>query len=960
MTYLQWSESTFLEYGDIWSAKTNIRQLLNEFLRKERITSSLELRISALLRLDRGCKVPFGNHLKAEIDDLKSKHIDKPEQEKEYQRIIENWKRTDEQVESKMLQYLKQSTLERSFELSKETVKEVLADKYFVETEQFHAAKEKLLRNKVIVLNGAPGEGKTTIAKKLLLGVANNQRYIQLHSYAEWETVNIDGVNAILIDDMFGAGSFSKEEYRKWQKHIPAIAIAVKNKRLYLIITSRKYILSEALEKMFVQSIFSEENIFTLSSKELKGPEKQGILEKHFCKASEENFVIREACLKKEHSETISQIVKLELCGPELGGLTIGFPECTRLFSSSVSLYEKGIEFYKDPMACVKTYMSELLADDEILIAFFVLWAQESKFLISLELERPIDDTAGNIIAPIRQLQFQPDKHIRKIRHVLRQHRGGFINFDGKNESFTFSHRVVQDAVGLVTYEINPTAVIEHSDSSFIDNFIRAGKESYDSVSSCNIGQLIIHVSHARYSQVSCRLGSFIMSPDSETLKDPSLLRLCVFEDKDFCLEFLNALNRQGCLKTFLKAKTRSLRSEFAEFKFLNDVSTDMGVLAYLVWMKEDTCPLLEVCIYTMLSLELETEKELCTSLLIAVKLGSCKLVNFLIAQGAKVNLNHTLLSVQRGNKDVLERLLKDTDISSRSDILYKACKAGYVNVVSTILDDECDLIKLDDVDSKRMIENAITGGHAGLLKYFLQKNTLETDLTFDVRGNELPFYHFVILKQKTDLLDVLTEAGYRPKNVDSKGRTPFLYAIYSGKSSILLKLLKLSVKENVHCLPDNAKNTALYMAIRKVITSSGPERNVFHDIALRLCSFYDNIHLKNDNGKQTALELACKGQLDEIANAIIQHGDPFVKKGTTLFHHFVTTGSSQMLSTLLKCNIDPNQHDNNHRTPFMLANALGKVSILEMLQEDQRIKKYNKELGIELNTRNISGTFSI
>ncbi|XP_060558551.1 uncharacterized protein LOC132718830 [Ruditapes philippinarum] len=835
--------------------------------------------------------------------------------------------------------------------LSKETVTDVIADEYFVETEQFNAAKEKLLQNRIIVLNGAPGEGKTTVAKKLLLKVSTNQRYIQLHSYAEWETVNIEGVDAILIDDMFGAGSFSKEEYRKWLKYIPAVAIAVKNKRLYVIITSRKYILSEALEKMFVQSIFSEENIFTLSSEKLKESEKQDILEKHFCKASEENHHIREACLKKEHSETIKEIVQLKLGGPELGGLSIGFPECTRLFSSSVSLYEKGIKFYKDPMTCVKSYMSELLADDDTLIAFFVLWAQESKILTSLELECPIDETEGNIIAPIRKLQFQPEKHIRKIRRILRQHRGGFINLDGKNESFTFSHRVVQDAVGLVTYEINPTAVIEHSDSSFIENFIRVGEDHFDSVHSCNMAQLKLNVSPARYLQISCKLGSFIIPPDSETLKDPSLFRLGVFEDKEFCLKFLEALNRLGCLKTFLNAKTRSFLSEFAEFKFLNNVSTDMGVLAYLVWMKEDTCPLIEVCIKTMLSLELTAEEEFSTSLLIAVKLGSCKLVNFLIEQGAKVKLNHLSLAIVTSNKDVLEQLLKDTDMSSKSSILYRVCRAGYVEVVTKIFDDEYDMIQLDDVESKRIIENAIKGGHADLLKVLLQKLTLKTNLTFDVRGNELPLYHFVVSKQKDDLLDVLTDAGFQPTSVDIHGRTPFLYAIYSGKSQIMLKLFELSVNANVHDLPDYKQNTALYMAIKKVTTSSGPERDLFHDIALRLCRFKDNIHLINNNGKETALELACKKQLVEIADAILQHGDPFHEQGTTLFHHFVTKGSSSMLSTLLKCNLNPNQHDENHRTPFMLANTLGKRSILEMLQEDLRIKKYNEELGIVLNT---------
>ena len=747
---------------------------------------------------------------------------------------------------------------------------------------------------------------------------------------------------------MFGSGSFDKEEYRKWQKHIPSIASAVKNKRLFVIISSRTYILSEALEKFFVESFFTKENIVTLSSEQLTKSEKSEILEKHLSKASTESTFNFDIASK---TEIINEIIELELAGPELGGLAIGFPECARLFSSNNSLYQIGADFFKNPMACVRSYISNLLQDDNTLMAFFVLWAQESKCLSSLDLERPIVDIIETIQEPIRMLQFQPETCIRKIRHVLRQHRGGFICFNDRDETFKFSHRVVQDAVGLVSYEINPTAVIEHSDASFIENFFSVNTSESVEMGSVYVSHLQrpkpthpmkIYLSHARYTQISMRLGSiFIKSPSYRLENAASLFRLGIFDNQDFCSAFLDYLKNEGRLISFLKAEIRSIRSELAKFRFLNNVSTEnMGVISYLIWMKEDVCPLMETCLEYMLSLNLSLHKEFNMSLLISLKLGSCKLVKCLLEKGAEVDFNHIALAIVTDRDDLLYELV---GFIPKIEILHTACKAGYLEVVMKLCNDELDLTQPDE-DCKSLIKNAVVGGNVDVFEILLKTYSLQLPLT-NVIGR-LPIYHYIVSKDNPDLIDALTRNGIRPTIVDNKGRSPFLYAIYMKKLSVIEKLFQLSIEDNVHCLPDNYQKTPLNMAVLTVLSSSsGIVKHVFYELALRLCSFSENIHCGISH-TETALELACKGGLNQIVKAILKHGDPYVYEGSSLFHHFVTTGNETAISYLLECDIDPNVHDEFDRTPFMLAKDLGKTSILKILQNDRRIVEYNEDEG--------------
>ena len=165
---------------------------------------------------------------------------------------------------------------------------------------------ETLRNRKVIVLYGAPGEGKTTVAKMLLKDVSQ-KRCVTISSAKDMKGMNSEEVDAVLIDDMFGAGTFDKQIFRQWQNNLNLITnwVQIEGMDRYVVITSRTYILNRAKKNLFVKSLFCEENIIELSSNELEPSEKRAILEKHFSKEKEsKNFYTN----KDKHNSLLQQV----------------------------------------------------------------------------------------------------------------------------------------------------------------------------------------------------------------------------------------------------------------------------------------------------------------------------------------------------------------------------------------------------------------------------------------------------------------------------------------------------------------------------------------------------------------------------------------------------------------------------------------------------------------------------
>ncbi|XP_053390906.1 uncharacterized protein LOC128553755, partial [Mercenaria mercenaria] len=909
---------------------------------------------------------------------------------------------------------------------SKETVRDVLDEKYFVRTEQFEKARTKLLENNIIVLNGAPGEGKTTVAKKLLVEVSKNERYIQLNTYSDWRFVILDNVEAVLIDDMFGSGIFDKEECRKWQKHIPSIASAVESKHLYVIITSRSYILTEAVEKMIVESFFTKENVVTLSSEDLTPKERKTILEKHFTKACYKNEEISELTEKSEHSILLQNIVELKLKSPDVSS-TIGFPECARLFANNTDLYSEGVKFFKGPMACVKSNISGLLNDDDTFVAFFVLWAQTSRTLSSIDLELSIQETSDKVTKPICKLQFRPKDHIRKIRHSLHKHRGGFIHFDSTNEVFSFSHRVVQDSVGIVSFEKNTTAAIEFCDTTFIENFIRIGHHECDSgmhdifmrkdkssegldeqessqgltyyretaqqknVSSTEnksalLPWCVIHLSQARYAQLSLQIGKLViypafrtnelsMSPSKKLQKvsqylDPTLFKHEVFKDKNFCDSFFRELNERNMLETILMVPVRTLDREFSEFKFLKMPSTEIRLPSYLIWAKEARSPLSDMCFHIIDSVsDFASKQELSMAMLISTKLGDCTLVKYFLEQGAEIDINMMSLALAANKEKMFEMLLgRHAVLNDEATFLHEICKVGYSEIVSKLIIKGVDIMQRDS-SGLYPIHHAIQKGHLETVKVLLDNDESQAEVEFKPDTGKMSLFHFATEYQRMTIIDELLKRGKRPTKLDGKGRTPFLYSVYKRSTNVVHRMLQTAIEDGMQSHPDKDNCTPLYTALKNIVGHSArrEECKIFEGIALELCKFTNNLHLVNSSG-ETPLKYACKNGLKAVAKEILKHGDPYENEGSTIFHHFVTADDRESIDTFLQLNIDPNIHDKYHRTPLMLANVLGKKMVIRVLKKDRRILDYHKEIGMvedrlelpdrNVNTRSLSSVF--
>jgi len=137
--------------------------------------------------------------------------------------------------------------------------------KKFVQTQDYELAFKKLEKEKLIVLTGAPGVGKTTLSKMLLFKYASNNfkiRYSTNGNISEIKNVlskSPDEPEIILLDDFLG------QHYIKIDDKSPTeinslISFIKRNKNKRLILNSRITILNEAIQRNFDFELLMEKS----------------------------------------------------------------------------------------------------------------------------------------------------------------------------------------------------------------------------------------------------------------------------------------------------------------------------------------------------------------------------------------------------------------------------------------------------------------------------------------------------------------------------------------------------------------------------------------------------------------------------------------------------------------------------------------------------------------------------
>ncbi|XP_033729702.1 uncharacterized protein LOC117318882 isoform X2 [Pecten maximus] len=208
--------------------------------------------------------------------------------------------------------------------------------KSFIDTQAFRDGKEKLQKNRIAVLKGNTGDGKTSTAIQLLHWLSqeqHNRQPVQLHNIKDLDLLAPSSKTVIFIDDIFGEKDLRKKEVQEWNKRvnsvIPRLCGDDQTEANFILITVRNEIFN-SLKTHSLADVFTDVNIVDLSADTYKvTEEKNKLLELY--KPSEFSW-------EKEEKE---EIVK---CAPN-----IGFPQCCRIFRDVPEVQKERVKFFQSP-----------------------------------------------------------------------------------------------------------------------------------------------------------------------------------------------------------------------------------------------------------------------------------------------------------------------------------------------------------------------------------------------------------------------------------------------------------------------------------------------------------------------------------------------------------------------------------------------------------------------------------
>ncbi|XP_053385558.1 uncharacterized protein LOC128550463 [Mercenaria mercenaria] len=770
-----------------------------------------------------------------------------------------------------------------------------LDGKQFVKTNSFNEAYEKLHQKRIVVLKGNPGEGKTTMSRMLAREVGNG-KCVNLSTPSDWRNVNVTEHIVIIIDDIFGASVLDVNEFRRWHKVLTEIETAVQTKgnKLHIIVTSRNYILNEALQRMYCPTFFTDENTVKLSSEQLSYSEKKDILECHL------NMEGREC--SKEFVQKCVQCRKESAA--ESQSFPIGFPECARLFCQRKDLYQKGHKFFQQPLHFIKEHIRTVFGEDELtFLAYFLVWAQENQELSIQDIELPIHVTPDSVISVIKSLQFSPEHCLRKIGQCLIEHRDGFLNFDNNTGMYQFSHKVIADVVGLIAFERNTTAALTSCDFDFAMRYIRTEQTQQDT----------LYVSPYRFSRLSVKLVEFMTIEANQI--DGSVIQHEAFRNKTFCNTFCETPSIQ--LDSILVVHVQSLSTVFMQYDI--ELQYDKSRLAsFSLFKGNGKSVFAELCFGKSIIPKEVLEEELYLSTMIAIRFGVIDTLVWLSEHGTKVTDEMIILAAKEEKHDVIQFLQRKCDkneadvslgwnkkskqnpvlwmvqngasiavsllLSRHNDFkyvkiknksctaLHVACHFGSAEIAGIILDNY-SYLDHENEHGYHPIHIAAKKGHTETVMALLEKKkeaqickTLTLPKKDSIKG--LTLLHVAIWVDNDELAEKLVKTGFFARKLDALQRTPLVFALNGRKHRCIKQLLQMDEIDKE--TPDLDGNTPLHIAILKANHESS-----YVEYAKALCDKVD-VNIQNKDG-DTALHFAYATKESEIRNKLLEN--PNVKR---------------------------------------------------------------------------------
>lgn len=175
--------------------------------------------------------------------------------QKEYQKVEDEyyqlWIPNTNILRKQLFRMVNSALVQKSITCYEEILKK---REVFVETSVFKDAVMQLRKNRVIIISGEPGVGKTTLAQQLSLYYYvkyHFQAFLSVSSVDElYVALEMEGKKVIFYDDFWGSNGFDKFGSGKQAGELVTFIDRIRrHKDCLLVMTTREYILEQGLEQ---------------------------------------------------------------------------------------------------------------------------------------------------------------------------------------------------------------------------------------------------------------------------------------------------------------------------------------------------------------------------------------------------------------------------------------------------------------------------------------------------------------------------------------------------------------------------------------------------------------------------------------------------------------------------------------------------------------------------------------
>ena len=270
----------------------------------------------------------------------------------------------------------------------------------FIETAMYQECLRKLNSARSLVISGNPGEGKSRYAIELMCSKTQQGRRLFLTSAKQLENIDLEHIDGVIIDNIYGDVSFDEDKYKRWKEQMPYLIARCKNNPFYVIVTSRSYILKSSTD----QEIQCMDNVELLTTG-LAMEERVSILQSH-CSIEDPHPLI--AAFKSP----------------------IGLPQICYMYSTSDKFCKEDI--FHHPEVFIKNILRAFELEDRMLLTALALVVFHSGTLVISDIRNDEFDKINDYI--------KPNTTRYDVKMALDKLCGSFIQYNETNDTYQFVH----------------------------------------------------------------------------------------------------------------------------------------------------------------------------------------------------------------------------------------------------------------------------------------------------------------------------------------------------------------------------------------------------------------------------------------------------------------------------------------------------------------------------------------